>query len=256
MSEKTSFFEKQLNLPIKTIVLENVDSTNNYCKKIAKATANDALVVAFAQSNGKGRMGRNFYSPTDSGIYVSYLLHPALSAEESSKITTAAAVAAAKAIENISSKKAYIKWVNDIYVDNKKVCGILTESAISAKGELEYAVMGLGVNLFAPLGGFPDDIKDKAGSVFKGILPSTDTTISFIKEFHKQFISVYNILPDNYYMEEYKSRSLLKGKTVTFIKDGKENEGFVLGIDNEARLLLSTENGAVTLSAGEVSVKF
>ncbi len=256
MSSKfAEILKKELKLPLKTIVLDETDSTNNYCKTLSRETKEDTVVISLLQNSGKGRMGRSFFSPKDSGIYLSILLHPYLKAEESTKITTAAAVAAAEAIDEISGKRSSVKWVNDIYLDNKKVCGILTETGFSGKKDTaDWMVMGIGVNLFDPIGGFPSDIKDKAGSVFGKLLPSPEITVNFIKEFVNRFLKIYAILPDNLYMENYKSRSMLTGKNVSFIKDGQEYHGFVLGIDNDAGLLLATDKGAVTLRAGEVSL--
>ena len=250
-----NILNKELKFNIKTIILEETASTNDYCKNLAKETNNDAIVIALSQTNGKGRLGRKFFSPKESGIYLSFLLHPNLNATECSKITTAAAVAAAESIDFISGKKTYIKWVNDIYLANKKVAGILTEAGFSGSEEkVKYAIMGIGVNLFDPKGCFPEDIKGKAGSVFGQLLPSADITVKFIKEFVKRFLDIYAILPDTLYMENYKSRSMLVGKNVSFIKNGEKLNGFVLGIDNDAGLLLATDKGSITLKAGEVSL--
>ena len=246
---------KELKADINTIILEETTSSNDYCKNLAKSTNEDTLVIALSQTSGKGRLGRNFFSPKDSGIYLSFLLHPNLTANECTKITTAAAVAAAESIDIISGKKTYIKWVNDIYLDGKKVAGILTEAGFSGnQNKVEYAVMGIGVNLFNPIGDFPDDIKDKAGSVFGPLLPSAQIMVKFIKEFTKRFLDIYAILPDTLYMENYKSRSMLIGKNVSFIKGKEKYTGYVLGIDNDAGLILATNKGSLTLKAGEVSL--
>ncbi len=246
---------KELKFSFNTEIFEEAVSTNDYCKNLAKSSKDDALIIALSQTGGKGRLGRSFFSPKESGIYLSFLLHPNLNADQCAKITTAAAVAAAQAIDFVSGKKSYIKWVNDIYLDGKKVAGILTEAGFSGNNaKVQYAVMGIGVNLFDPIGGFPDDIKDKAGSVFGKLLPNAELTVKFIKEFVKYFLDIYSILPDTLYMENYKSRSMLIGKKVYFIKNGEKHSGLVLGIDNDARLLLSTDNGSMTLNAGEVSI--
>ncbi len=250
-----NILNKELKFDINTVILEEVSSTNDYCKELSKRTKEDAIVIALSQTNGKGRLGRNFFSPKDSGIYISFLLHPSLNAEQCAKITTAAAVAASESIDAVSNKKTYIKWVNDIYLENKKVAGILTEAGFSGNNEkVEYAIMGIGVNLFDPKGYFPDDIKEKAGSVFGQLLPSAEITVKFIKEFVKRFFDIYAILPDTLYMANYKSRSMLIGKNVSFIKDSQKINGFVLGIDDDAGLLLATDKGSITLKAGEVSL--
>ncbi|MBR3862676.1 MAG: biotin--[Clostridia bacterium] len=98
---------------------------------------------------GRGRKGRSFFSPDGTGIYMSLLLRPQIHAELALRITTVAAVSVCQAIEKLSSRKPGIKWVNDIYMDGRKVCGILTETALASGGRLEYAVLGIGVNALA-----------------------------------------------------------------------------------------------------------
>ena len=255
MKDIKKFFEDNLKLPLKTLIFEEVDSTNTLCKKLSLEYSEDLLVIALSQRGGKGRLGRNFFSPPGSGIYMSFLLHPKLCAEDCVKITTAAAVAAARAIDSISGKSSLIKWVNDIYLDGKKVCGILTEAGFSSnKQELDYAVLGVGLNLYDPENGFPDDIKEKAGSVFGSRMPDREKTLEFIKEFTDSFLEIYKDFPNNSYMKEYRSRSLLCCKDVSFIKDGKEIFGTVDSINDNAELILKTPEGAIKLLAGEVSV--
>ena len=143
---------------------DSVTSTNTELIEMAKNGAKEGTVlIASEQTAGKGRTGKSFYSPEGSGVYLSILLRPDFKPEDALFLTTIAAVATAKAIESVSDKEAKIKWVNDVYLDNKKVCGILTESALSSDMEkLDYAVVGIGINLCPPEGGFPDDIKNIA----------------------------------------------------------------------------------------------
>ena len=135
-------------------VEKTVTSTNTVLKELAKDGAPSGYVLlAQQQTAGKGRLGRRFYSPDKTGVYLSVILRPKLTIENALFITTSAAVAVSRAIETISNNKvkAQIKWVNDVYVDNKKVCGILTEAAVDFEsGGLEYAVLGIGVNILAP----------------------------------------------------------------------------------------------------------
>ena len=131
---------------------KTLESTNSLLKLDAEAEApTGTIVISEEQTKGRGRMGRSFYSPGNTGIYMSILLRPKISAYESLSITTCAAVAVAEAIEMNSNKKAEIKWVNDIFVNNKKVCGILTEASLDLEnGGLRYAILGIGINVFAP----------------------------------------------------------------------------------------------------------
>ena len=135
-------------------------STNDTVKALAAEGAPEGVVVlAEAQTAGKGRMRRQFFSPDGTGIYMSILLRPKLAAEDALFITTAAAAAVADAIEAATGENAGIKWVNDVYLRGLKVCGILTEGALGLEeGNLEYAVLGIGINAIAPQNGFPEEI--------------------------------------------------------------------------------------------------
>lgn len=126
-------------------VHKKVDSTNTMMRQRAvSGSAEGCVIIAGEQTNGRGRFGRSFYSPSDTGIYMSLLLRPTLTTDNSVLITTSAAVAVCEAIEKILSKTPQIKWVNDIYIDGKKVCGILTEASLGLEsGMLEYVVLGI-----------------------------------------------------------------------------------------------------------------
>ena len=142
-------------------ILPAVGSTNDYLReKALKGQKEGFTVLAGEQTGGRGRTGRSFYSPADTGIYMSLLLRPEnCSPAVAVKFTTMAAVAACRAIEKVSQKKAQIKWVNDVYIEDKKVCGILTEGAVSLeKGSLEYVILGVGINVYPPRGVFPREL--------------------------------------------------------------------------------------------------
>ena len=148
---------------------KSVTSTNTLLKEladVAEAAAPWKVMIAEEQTAGRGRMGRSFESPEGTGIYLSILMKPHIPAEKAVRITTAAAVAACRAIEECTAETPSIKWVNDVYVRGKKVCGILTEgSADPATGLLNWAVMGIGFNVYKPQNGFSDAIKDVAGPI-------------------------------------------------------------------------------------------
>ena len=153
-----------------------VDSTNRVAMEWGKQGENEGKIcLALSQTKGQGRMGKSFYSPRGSGLYFSVLLRPA-SPRAGLLITAAAGVAMAKAVEKFG-KPASIKWVNDIMVENRKVCGILAKGGTSEKGS--YLVLGVGVNLCPPQNGFPEELEGVAGSVF-GELPSYRTAAAFL----------------------------------------------------------------------------
>ena len=146
-------------------IFDEVTSTNTLLKEHGKIKNEWCTFIASSQTGGKGRLGRSFYSPKGSGVYFSVLLKPNLEIEKSILITTAAAVAVTRTLKILGCENAQIKWVNDIFVDNKKVCGILTESVINTETKkLDFAVLGVGINLIKPKEGFPESIKNIAGA--------------------------------------------------------------------------------------------
>lgn len=240
------------------LALDVVDSTNTYLKAMAAQGASEwSVVTAAAQTAGRGRLGRSFFSPSATGLYISVLIKPCNSVfrlEAPKLITVAAAIAAARAIEGLSGRKTQIKWVNDIYIDGKKVSGILAEGIMGANG-LESVVVGTGVNLFEPKGGFPDEIADRAAYVFEGCHDAENRRAELAKAILDEFYELYARLGEREYMREYRERSYLTGSRVEFEHDGKM-AGVVKDIDDDAALIVALDDGKeVRLSAGEVSVK-
>ncbi len=241
------------NLNIK--VFEELDSTNTYLRALAEKGENErSVVIANKQIAGRGRRGRSFFSPADSGIYMSILLRPQMSAKDSLYITTAAAVAVCRAVERACGVKAQIKWVNDIYIKDKKVCGILTESSIDLRNSsLNYAVLGIGVNLYRPQNGFPDDLVGIADSVM-GCNEDTDTRSLVSAEILNEFFEIYPNLSNQNVFNEYKSRLFLTGRDVRVINAENEYIAKVLDIDSRYHLCVEKQNGEkVFLDSGEVS---
>ena len=247
--------EKYLKTPCTFKIFKTAQSTNDVLKKMAETGAPEwTVVIAEEQTAGKGRMGRSFYSPNGTGIYMSILLRPKFPAQQALLITTAAAVAVAQALESNGSGDMKIKWVNDVFSHNKKVCGILTEGAFDFEsGLLEYAVLGIGINVASPEGGFPDNISAVAGAAF------TETNIMrgrIIAQVIDNFSAFYGNLTDKPHLDGYRSRSLLTGQTVIVPGTESAAEAEVLEIDDDFRLVVRYEDGRVeALSSGEVSVK-
>lgn len=232
-----------------------VSSTNTVLKELAEqGKPEGAVLIAKEQSAGKGRMGRSFFSPKGTGLYMSILLRPKFSAEESLSITTAAAVAVAGAVEEVRGRPAKIKWVNDVYLDGYKICGILTEaSADFETGGLHYAVLGIGVNLQAPEGGFSEDIKDIAGALFETV--PTGAREALAAGILNRFFAFYSSLTTCSFLTEYRERSLLTGTQIHFLYGNETFSGKVIGIDDEVRLVVKLEDGTKkAFSAGEVEI--
>lgn len=237
---------------------DKVTSTNLLAKELALNGAKEGtIIIANEQTNGKGRLGRSFYSPANSGVYLSIILRPNLNIEDTLLITTSIAVAVAKAIDDVASVNTGIKWVNDIFIKDKKVCGILTEGAINFEnGGLNYAIVGIGINLFES--DFPEDIKNIAGSVF-GIQDKEQTssiTSKLIAKVLNNIGDAMDSLHDRTYLDEYRKKSILIGKEIKILNNKNIEYGKAIGIDDNAGLLVEDTNGTIiTLSSGEVSVR-
>lgn len=239
-------------------VMDSVTSTNTVLKQLAEnGEAEGRVVIANEQTSGKGRLGRTFYSPPGSGIYISLLLRPKMRAADALFITTAAAVAVSRAIEDVTGRKASIKWVNDLFCDGKKVCGILTEASIDFEsGGLSYAVLGIGMNIANPDGGFPDELSDIAASIYAGEPYSSEIRSELAASVLDNFLRLYNELHTRSFMAEYRARSFVIGKEVYVVSPNSREQAIVLDIDDEARLIVKTVGGEIKkLSSGEISIR-
>ena len=239
-----------------TIVFDTIDSTNNYLKKMAAEGAKEGTIAVSAQqTGGKGRLGRSFFSPPDSGLYISFLLRPNTPASESLKITTVAAVAVALAIEDAFGVKTQIKWVNDVYINGKKICGILTEAALDMEsGGLEYAVCGIGINVYTPEDGFPPEIKDTAGAVLSEKTKNARNSLAAC--LIKRFFDLYQSNDQRSYYDDYKKRLIWVGEPVYLIKGDKKKPAVMLGVDKDCRLHVRFEDGKEEyISSGEITVR-
>lgn len=237
-------------------IRDSVSSTNTVLKELAEQGRPEGTVlIARQQSAGKGRLGRSFYSPRGTGLYMSILLRPKFSAEESLSITTAAAVAVAGAVEEITGRRAMIKWVNDVYLDGYKICGILTEASVDFETNgLNYAVLGIGVNLQESEEGFSAELKDVAGTLFQKAPP--EAYVQLAAGILNRFFGFYRTLTTYPFLQEYRERSLLTGMKIRFLRGGESFAGKVLGVDENVRLLVELEDGTTTaFSAGEVIIE-
>lgn len=249
---------QHLNSNLDIHVYPVVSSTNTILKEMAEqGSPEGTVIIAEEQTAGKGRMGKSFYSPSKTGIYVSILLRPTISAEDSLFLTTSAAVATARAIEDVCEKTADIKWVNDIYIDNKKVCGILTEGAFNVEtGQLDYAIVGIGINICFPENGFPDDIKNIATAVFDKQTDSTNKRSILIAHLLDYFMEYYKNFNSKQYVDEYINRSMILGREINIIDGDKTIPATAMEIDQKCHLKVQLNDGSNRwLSSGEVSIR-
>lgn len=246
--------EKHLRNRYNIQLYNEVSSTNTILKSMAENGAEEwTVVVAEKQTAGRGRLGRSFISPGKTGIYTSVLLRPDIPLDKVTLITVAAAVAAKRAIEKVSGKDAMIKWVNDVYIGEKKVCGILTEAAFDAEiSKLAYAVLGIGINVALPEGGFGGGVDNIAGAVTDRA--TAEIRAELIALFLDTFRSFYENGLDGV-ADEYRKSQYLDGKTIDVERNGKTVSAVAIGVDEMCRLCVKYDDGSEEkLSSGEVSV--
>lgn len=237
-------------------VRKTVTSTNALLKEKAAAGAPEGTVlIALQQTAGRGRFARKFFSPADSGIYMSILLRPTISAESATLITTAAAVAVAEAAEKLSGRKTGIKWVNDVLIDGRKICGILTEASLNIEsGTLDYAVLGIGLNVYKPKDGFPDEIKNIAEAIFTEQKDGLRSRVA--AAVLESFFKYYENISEHTYLNSYRERCIVLGKQINVLSSDGTRPATALDIDENCRLHIKYSGGKEEiLSSGEVSIK-
>lgn len=231
---------------------KEVDSTNNEAKRlIASGVISTALIVAETQTTGRGRQGRTFYSPEQTGIYMTLVIHPKIDIFDAVSITTAASVAVVRAIKTLTSARPQIKWVNDIYLNNKKLCGILTEAVTDFESGMTQSIaIGIGINISTA--DFPADIAEVAVS----LTPEGITRNRLVAEITKELLNFTGNLNDKSYMEEYRKYSLVLGKNITYYKNGAVYSAKATAIDDAGGLVVINSNGETeVLRFGEISVQ-
>ncbi|MBM7689130.1 biotin--[acetyl-CoA-carboxylase] ligase [Enterococcus ureilyticus] len=237
-------------------VLNSSESTMKDAKLAAiNGEPNNTLIVADIQEAPKGRFGRPFFSKAGSGIYMSMLLRPNQNFEEMAQYTVIMAVAIARAMDNLINTHTEIKWVNDIYINGKKVCGILSEAMSDVEsGQISNVIIGMGINFSLKQNEFPTELREKASSLF----PETEPTVTrneLIAEIWNQFYTILNQLPEQDFLEEYRQKSFVLGKTVSFTQAGTNYEGVATAISDQGELVVQLHDKTEkVLSSGEISL--
>jgi BirA family biotin operon repressor/biotin-[acetyl-CoA-carboxylase] ligase len=247
---------KYLGASVPLHVYESITSTNDIAKSEAENGAVEgSLYIAESQSAGKGRTGKSFWSPSGTGIYMSIVLRPSIPASEALMITTCAAVAVSEALEELTGKGMSIKWVNDIFYEKKKICGILTEASFNMEtGGLNYAVLGIGVDLFAPKDGF-GELSSVAGSLYPYRENTGDIRSQTAAAIYEKFFMHYRSNDADYLFANYRQRLFILGRQIGVLRQGKVRSAVVLGIEKNYNLIVRYENGDVeSLSSGEISI--
>lgn len=239
------------------LVAETLPSTNLTAKELAASGApHGTLVVANAQTAGRGRRGRSFASPPGTGLYLSLVLRSALPMESAALITSAAAVGVCRALAQVCGKTdVQIKWVNDLYTQGKKCCGILAEAATNLEtGDLDYIVVGIGLNLHLPSTGFPPEVAEIATALFAAneFVPRCHLAAAIATA----VTVLCDTLPSVDFMEEYRARNLVPGRDILILQNGDTRPAHALSITDEGRLRVRLPDGSTeTLSFGEVSIQ-
>lgn len=229
-------------------IFEKIDSTNTYARNVLK---DGKVIISDMQTNGRGRMGRNFHSPSDNGIYMSVVLKADKEYSELDLFTVAIASITLSAIEKVTDKKCVIKWVNDIFYNNKKVSGILCENILSKDGKrIEYIIIGIGINVKS-VEDFPSDLKDIAGCI-----DEIDRNV-LIAEILEDIETLRKDFDLKKYLGFYKEKSIVINKNISFCIDSKEYRGTVESINDLGNLVVRLQNGEIKIiKSGEIRLNY
>ena len=231
---------------------ETLASTNDRAKQLAfEGAVHGTVVIANAQSAGRGRYGRSFFSPAHTGLYLSLVLRPTTPIDAAAHITMSSAVSVCQAIAPWSKQEPQIKWINDIYLGERKLGGILSEAQFGLEsGSLDSAVVGIGLNVATAEHEFPTELQHKAVSLFPDKIRrsqlAANIVISVLRNLDQPF---HTLLP------EYRQRSLLLGRDIVFTLGGRTLEGTAQEVNDEGHLIVLSNISTIALHSGEVSIK-
>lgn len=237
---------------------ETIASTNQFAKSLAlHAAKENCVVIAEEQTAGRGRNNRSFYSPPKSGLYLSLLLKLSLSSDVAMRVTSAVAVAVCRAIERVVPIKTGIKWVNDIFIGDKKVAGILTEGVIGMEtGRLESVVVGIGLNVSTKSSEFPPHLQAVATSLSAAAPQVKIKRSELAGAIIEEVLNIMEELEEMSFLGEYRERSIVINQIVTVSQGSETYDAVALEINNQGALIVQTESGEQRmLNTGEISLK-
>ncbi len=248
---------KHMDCPIKPeniFVFDLLDTTTLKARETAMIYYDWHVIIADGQTRGRGRKGRSFFSPKNKGIYLSAVLKPNLSLSDSTYLTLAAAVAVCKTINTSFLIKPGIKWVNDIFIENKKVCGILTEAVTNFEtGELEYVIVSCGINYSTKKEEFPHEIIDTSTSINE----HTESLISrneFIGHLVQNLYEITSLIDKKSIISQYRDYCITIGKKVIFKSGSNVIEGNVVDLDENGSLVIESNNLRYIKRYGEIEL--
>lgn len=235
-------------------ILDTVDSTNDYVKRLADKKNEGYVCISDGQLKGKGRNGRSFFSPKQKGIYMSILLKPTSPIYDFLKITACASVAVADSIKKNYGIEISIKWINDIYIENKKVGGILCEAGLETNTALiDYMILGIGINVHKT--SFEGELSSIAASIedFSDYYIKRNDIISDILIFFYKYYKEINTLS---FLPIYKERSMILHSNITVYENNRSYYAYVEDIDENACLIIKKEDGTISkLNSGEITIR-
>lgn len=235
---------------LKIYYYPEIDSTNTQAKRLIDGGERETfLVTADRQTAGRGRQGKSFYSPAYTGIYMTLAVHPNTLLQNAVTATTAAAVAVCRAIERLTNAQPQIKWVNDVYCNNRKICGILTEAVTDFElGIVTSIVVGIGINIKTEI--FPDGVEN-AGAL--GECVKRAELIGAVAD------ELLEIIFGDYsdFIDYYRSHSMILNKSINYIENGRVTPAVAVAIDETGGLVVKNAGGELkTLRSGEISIRW
>ena len=236
---------------------QTIDSTNTRAKQMAAEGApHGTVLIADSQTGGRGRMGRSFHSPAGSGIYMSMILRPQCRAKDLMHLTCATAVAAIDGIQASTGLRPGIKWTNDLVVEQKKLGGILTELVLDGNGNVDYAVIGIGINCSQTTEQFPEDIRQIATSLHLCTCEKVDRADVIAQIVVALQHMAEHLLDSASVCNRYRTDCITIGKEISLVRGDEIRHGKALDIDKEGALVVEFSNGEIqTVQSGEVSVR-
>lgn len=244
---------EHINQAVDVTVLETSDSTMKDAQLAAMAgKKSPLLIVADMQKAPRGRFNRPFFAAKQQGIYMSLLLEPKEQLQELPQYTILMAVAVAETIDELLGVESQIKWVNDIYLNHKKVVGILSEAMTDVEtNSLKYIIIGMGINFSIPQENYPEELREKATSLFPDG-KATTTRNQLIINIWNRFFDL--LAEQTTYLDSYRKKSFVLGKKITFKRKDQLYLGTAVAITDIGELVVDLGDEKVTLSSGEISL--
>ena len=237
---------------------ETIDSTNTRARELAKQGApHGTVLIADHQTGGRGRLGRSFHSPAGSGIYMSVILRPQCAPQQIMHLTCAAAVAMCDAVEAAAGFRPGIKWTNDLVWGKRKIAGVLTELGFDNRGNVDFAVVGIGINCCQRETDFPEEIRGIAGSlssVSSQEINRAAVAAAMMDALYR--MDAYLLTSKAQILRQYRADCITLGQEVSLVRGEEIRHGTALDIDDDGALLVRLPDGSTeVVNSGEVSVR-